>query len=240
MPKAAAPSPQEWATGRYGFHGFDLDELNQVVRDYAFIELHEAARRKRWPLPLRAGVKVLPWIVALLLGGPLIMAILFAGGESQDYSEAFLTGWACAGSAGGGFALLYFFLPWMVQPHRQWPRTPFAISIMLTVPLIATLVMIYRVDAEIYPRWPTVVPVWLCLALAIGVIVCCYRYYNKSKPPVVDLATLSADEIEVLTKSRHRALKVLRSRGVVAYKDFDVYDAAPLWRCQSACGRPQV
>ncbi|MER7558468.1 hypothetical protein ABTZ46_16110 [Nocardioides sp. NPDC126508] len=229
MPKAAAPSPTEWATGRYGFHGFDLDELNHVVRDYAFIELHESARRKRWPLPVRAGVKVLPWIVAILLGGPLLMAIVLAGGGSQDYSETYLIGLTCAGSAAGGSALLYFFLPWMLQPHRQWPRTPHAISIMLTVPLLATLVMIYRVDAQIYPRWPMVVPVWLCLTLTIGAIVCCYRYYDKSKPPVVDLATLSEDEIEVLTKCRHRALKVLRSRGVVAYKDFDAYDAAPLW-----------
>jgi hypothetical protein len=236
VPKAAALSPEEWATGRYGFQGFDLEELNQVVRDFAFIELHEASRRGRRPVAIRVGAKVLPWIVALLLGGPLIMTILFAGGESQGYSETFLIGWASAGSAMGGLALLYFFVPWMLQPHRQWPRTPFAISVLMAAPVIATLVMIYRVDAEIYPRLPMVVPVWMCLALVVAVIVCCYRFYNRTKPPVVDLDALSAEEIEVLKKSRHRALKVLRARSVVAYKDFDRYDAAPLWEGESACG----
>lgn len=43
MPKAVAPEPAEWATGRYGFQDFDLHELYQVVRDYAFIELHNAS-----------------------------------------------------------------------------------------------------------------------------------------------------------------------------------------------------
>lgn len=228
MPKAVAPEPGEWATGRYGFQGFDLHELNQIVRDYAFIELHDASRWKRLPLVLRGILKLMPWIAGPAIGAPLVAVIFLAGGASERYSEVSLVAWVSICSALGGLAVLNFFVPWILQPYRQWPRTPIAIAIMVAVQVVAMLIMIYRVDPAIYPRWPMVVPVWFCLALSVGAMLGSYRFYSRSKPPSVDLDTLSADELEALKRCRRRALKVLRSKSIVAYKDFDEFDGAPL------------
>jgi hypothetical protein len=228
VPKAAAPEPGEWAVARDSLTGFDLDELNQVVRDHAFITLHEAARRKRWPLVVRAGAKVLFGIGILAIGGPLLSVFAFMGAGSQDYSQSYLIVWACVGSALGCLAVLIFFVPWLMQPHRQWPRTMVAVSVMVAVPTVVLLVLSYTVVPEAHPRWPMVVPVWLCLALSIAAVFGGFRYYSRTKPPAVDLDTLSEEEIEVLRKSRRRALTTLRSRSVVSYQDFREFDEAPL------------
>lgn len=226
MPKAAAPSPGEWATVHDNFKSFDIDELNRVVRDYAFIELHAAARRQRWPLVVRVGASVPRWIGVLSIGGPLVSIGVFAGGGSEAYSQSFMIAWACIGSAIGCLAVLHFFVPWIMSRHRQWPRTMVGVSMLVAVQVAIVLVLIYRADVS--PRWPIAVPVWLCLALSIGAIVSAFRYYSRTKPPAVDIDTLTADEIEVLKKSRRLALTTLRSRNIVAYKDFDEFDKAPL------------
>lgn len=73
-----------------------------------------------------------------------------------------------------------------------------------------------------------VVPVWFCLALSVGAMLGSDRFYSRFKPPAVDLDNLFADELEAFKGCRRRALKVLRSKSIIAYKDFDEFDRAPL------------
>jgi hypothetical protein len=64
--------------------------------------------------------------------------------------------------------------------------------------------------------------------MAIGAVVGDFRWRTSVKPPTVDLDGLSPEQVDVLLASRRRALKILRSRSVVAYGDFDAFDSAPL------------
>ena len=120
-----------------------------------------------------------------------------------------------------------FFVPWALTPCRQWDRTLNGIAVMIIV--IATL----SLGAALIRRWEAVsnaalaVPFLLLTAFGVGVIVVHVRLRVTEKPPAVDVASLTPSDIEVLRKVRQRALKILRHRNIVAYKDFNGYDNAP-------------
>lgn len=224
MPKAAAIQPNEWATTHDNFTPFDIGALNRVVLDYAIVELTLANRwYRRTALGRTVAVFGVAFTVFSLCAAITLGLVMLTGGIDN---EALLpVAWAGAGLS--ACALLGFFVPWALTPYRQWDRTLSGIAVMIAA--VATL----SLGAALVRRWEAVsnaalaVPFVVLLAFAIGVMVVHARLRDAAKPPAVDVASLSPGDIEVLRKVRRRALKILRSRNVVAYKDFDGYDSAP-------------
>lgn len=232
MPEVAAPRPAEWANRRDRNKPFDLDELNHVVREHAYIDL-EAARRRRGNPAMRVGSVLMFWIAALGVCGPLIAAAIFvSGGGYRKFSEDFTPGFEVQciyiGSILGGVAVLYFLLPWLRSSHRQWSSALVATSVVVAVSTIILLVLIYTSDADIYPRIPMVLPAWITLALSIVAIVADYRLYSRTKPPQVVVEELDDEDIEVLRASRRQALRIFRTQGLVGYGEFTDLDKSPL------------
>lgn len=235
MPKAAAIQPMEWATIHPGLGTFDIGELNRVVLDYAYIELHMANRWSRrstlgrvWAAMLYCIITI-GLIAAVLMGlclitgvdGVALMPIVYAG-----------SGLGCAVVAG-------FFVPWALTPYRQWDRTLCGISVMMAVVAVVSIGSIYVRSFEAAPRWLLAAPCALLLIAAIGAVVGDFRFRTTEKPPTVDLRTLSAKEVDVLLAARRQALKRLRSRSIVAYSDFEKFDNTPLAEdCDNLAGRP--
>ncbi|RRR96425.1 hypothetical protein [Glycomyces terrestris] len=223
MPKAAAIQPNEWATVYDTFEPFEIGALNRVVLDYAHVEL---ALANRWYRRTALGKAVagLGFGFAIFsLCAAVALGILMLTGAVDN--EALLpVAWAGAGLS--ACAVLGFFVPWLLTPYRQWDRTLNGITVMIVV--IATL----SLGAALFRTWesaPNAVlaaPFLLLTAFAVGTIVVHVRFRVTEKPPTVDVASLSPSDIEVLRKVRRRALKILRSRNVVAYKDFAGYDAS--------------
>jgi hypothetical protein len=224
MPKAAAIQPNEWATIHDNFTPFDIGALNQVVLDYAHVELTLARRwYRRTALGRTVAVLGIAFTIFSLCAAVALGLIMLTGGIDD---EALLpVAWAGAGLS--ACAILGFFVPWALTPYRQWDRTLNGIAVMIIA--IATL----SLGAALIRRWEAAsnaalaVPFLLLTAFAVGVIVVHVRLRATEKPPAVDVASLSPSDIEVLRKVRQRALKVLRHRNVVAFKDFNEYDNAP-------------
>lgn len=233
MPKAAAIQPLEWAQIHSNFDKFRIEELNQVVANYAYIELAVAARKnRRWP-PLRILARIMPFLFIIGLIGPgCALGFFISGGGtrrfSEDFSPSFEIPCIYGGAILGCVAALYYLAPWLRTPYRQWDRTMGAIAGLLGIPAAILLGLIYNSDPDVYPRWPMVVPLWLLLALAIGMIVANHVLRCKTMPPSVNLRTLSREEMEVLLTVRRKALTKLRARNIVASKDFDAYDKSPM------------
>ncbi|MBC7277341.1 hypothetical protein [Nocardioides sp.] len=232
MPKAAAPRPAEWANRRDRHKPFDLGELNRVVRDHAYIDL-EAARRRRGNPLMRVGAALMFWVAALGTCGPLFAAGVFVSGGgyrkfSEDFSAGFEVQCIYIGSILASVAVLYFLLPWLRSSHRQWSGTLVAMSAAVAVTTVILLFLIYTSSAEIYPRIPMVIPVWITLALSITAIVADYRLHTTAKPPEVAMEDLSDDDIEVLRASRRQALRIFRTQGLVGYGEFTDLDKSPL------------
>lgn len=232
MPKAAAPKPAEWANRRDRHKPFDIDELNRVVRDHAYVDL-VMARQRRGSLLTRIGAPLMFWVAAIGTCGPLFAAAVFVSGGgyrklSEDFSAGFEVQCIYVGSVLGSVAVLYFLLPWLRSAHRQWSGTLAAMSIAVAVTTAILLVVIYTSSVEVYPRLPMAVPVWFTLALSIVAVVADYRLHSKSKPPEVDVENLSDEDIEVLRASRRQALRVFRTQGLVGYGEFEDLDARPL------------
>jgi hypothetical protein len=223
MPKAAAIQPNEWATIHDNFTPFDLGALNRVVLDYAHVELTLARRwYRRTALGKTVAVLGFAFTIFSLCAAVALGIVMLTGGIDN---EALLpVAWVGAGLA--ACAILGFFVPWALTTYRQWDRTLNGIAVMILV--IATL----SLGAALIRRWAAVsnaalaVPFLLLTAFAVGVIVVHVRLRATEKPPAVDVASLSPGDIEVLRKVRQRALRILRSRNVVAYKDFNGYDNA--------------
>ena len=223
MPKAAAIQPNEWATTHDNFTSFDIGALNRVVLDYALVELTLANRwHRRTALGKTVAVAGRGFTIICLLVAVGLGIVMLTGGLDN---EALLpVAWVGAGLS--CCALLGFFLPWVLTPYRQWDRTLSGIAVMIVVVAAASL------GAALIRRWSHVsnpalaVPFVVLLAFAIGVMVAHARLRLTEKPPAVDIASLSPGDIEILRKVRRRALVILRSRNVVAYKDFNEYDNA--------------
>lgn len=223
MPKAAALQPNEWATIHDNFTPFEIGALNRVVLDYAQVELILANRWYR-RTALGKAIAVLGVAVTIfsLCAAVALGLVMLTGGLDN---EALLpVAWVGAGLS--ACAVLGFFVPWALTPHRQWDRTLHGIAVMVVV--IATL----SLGAALIRRWDSVstatlaVPFVVLIAFAVGIIVVHVRLRATEKPPAVDVASLSASDLEVLRKVRRRALKILRHRNVVAHKDFNRYDNA--------------
>ncbi|GAA2263071.1 hypothetical protein GCM10009853_015260 [Glycomyces scopariae] len=223
MPKAAAIQPNEWATIHDNFTPFDIGALNRVVLDYAHVELTLA---RRWYRRTALGKTVagLGYTLTIIsLCAAVALGIFMLTGAIDN--EALLpVAWAGAGLS--ACAVLGFFVPWLLTPHRQWNRTLHGIAVMILV--IATL----SLGAALFRTWESAsnavlaVPFLLLIAFTVAVIVVHVRLRATEKPPAVDVASLTPDDIEILRKVRQRALRILRSRNVVAYKDFNEYDSA--------------
>lgn len=224
MPKAAAIQPNEWATIHANFTSFDIGALNRVVLDYAFVELTLAKRwYRRTALGKAIAVFGLVFTVVCLMAAVGLGFVMVTGGLDTEALVPVV--WVGAGLS--CCALLGFFVPWVLTPYRQWDRTLHGIAVMIAVVAAASL------GAALIRRWDyasnasLAVPFVLLLAFAIGVMVVHARLRATEKPPAVDVGSLSPKDIEILRKVRRRALVILRSRNVVAYKDFDGYDNAP-------------
>jgi cation transport ATPase len=225
MPKAAAIQPLEWATVHDNFEGFDLAELNRVVIDYAYIELHRAGRwSRRSPLG-RVCAALLYCLMTVGLIAAVGLGILLIAGVTEGEFPVFAT---YIGAGLGCVVVAGFFVPWALTPYRQWDRTLCGISVMMAVVAVVSLGSIAARSFEAAPRWLLAAPCVLLLLVAIGAIVGNYRLRTTSKPPAVDIATLSPEEVEVLRAARRGALKRLRARNIVPYRDFAKFDAAPL------------
>ncbi|GAA2136578.1 hypothetical protein GALLR39Z86_39330 [Glycomyces algeriensis] len=192
--------------------------------DYAHVELTLA---KRWYRRTALGKTVaglgFAFTIFSLCAAVALGLIMLTGGIDN---EALLpVAWIGAGLS--ACAILGFFVPWALTPYRQWDRTLNGIAVMVLV--IATLAL----GAALVRRWEAAsnavlaVPFLLLAAFAVGVIVAHVRLRVTEKPPAVDVASLTPSDIEVLRKVRRRTLKILRSRNIVAYKDFHGYDDAP-------------
>ncbi|MFC3490966.1 hypothetical protein [Glycomyces rhizosphaerae] len=225
MPKAAAIQPNEWATIQDSLTPFAIGALNRVVLDYAHVELTLARRwYRRTALGKTVAVLGFSFTIFSLCAAVALGLIMLTGGIDN---EALLpVAWVGAGLS--ACAILGFFVPWALTPYRQWDRSLNGIAVMIIV--IATL----SLGAALIRRWEVVsnaelaVPFILLIAFTVGVIVVHVRLRVTEKPPAVDdVASLSPSDIEVLRKVRQRALKILRHRNVVAYKDFNGYDNAP-------------
>lgn len=233
MPKPAAPEPRAWAATYTRLGEVDISELNQIVRDYAYIELQVADRKARRSPIGKVAARAMHVLAILGICGPLIAAgIFFSGGGTRKLSEDFSAGFEIPfiyfGSVLGCVAILYFFVPWIRTSHRQWDRGVLGVGVFLAGSAAALLCLIYLSDSEVYPRWPLVVPVWLLLVLAIGSIVGLFMFKYDTKPPAVDLDQLTPEETAALMECRRKALVSLRSRSKVSYADFDAFNGAPL------------
>ena len=224
MPKAAAVQPNEWATTHDSFTPFEIGALNRVVLDYAQVELTLANRwYRRTALGRILAVTGFSCTIICLMVAVGLGFLMLAGGIEDEALPTVVR----AGAGLSGCALLGFFVPWLLTPYRQWDRTLNGIAVMVIV--IATL----SLGAALVRRWEfasnavLAVPFVLLLACVIAVIVLHVRLRVAEKPPAVDVASLSPSDIEILRKVRQRALKILRHRNVVAYKDFNGYDNAP-------------
>ncbi|GIG70533.1 hypothetical protein [Phytomonospora endophytica] len=224
MPRAAAIQPNEWATTHKNFASFDIGALNGVVLDYALVELTLANRwYRRTALGKSVTVAGYSFTVISLIASVGLGIFMLTG--AVDNEALFPVVWVGVGLSCG--ALLGFFVPWVLTPYRQWDRTLHGIAVMTIV--IAAL----SLGAALIRRWDyasntvLAVPFVLLLAFAIGVMIAHVRLRSTEKPPVVNVASLSPRDIEILRKARRRALVILRSRNVVSYKDFNGYDNAP-------------
>lgn len=224
MPKAAAIQPNEWATIHDNFTPFEIAALNRVVLDYAHVELALGRRwYRRTGLGRTVAVTGFAFTIFSLCAAVALGLVMLTG--ALDNEALLPVAWVGAGLS--ACAVLGFFVPWLLTPYRQWDRTLNGIAVMVIV--IATL----SLGAALVRRWEyasnaaVAVPFMLLLACAIAVIVVHVRLRVAEKPPAVDVASLSPSDIEILRKVRQRALKILRHRNVVAYKDFNAYDNAP-------------
>lgn len=224
MPKAAAIQPNEWATIHKNFSSFDFGALNRVVLDYAIVELTLARRwYRRTALGKTVAVLGFSFTIICLLVAVGLGIFMIAGGIADEALPVVVwvgVGLSCC-------ALLGFFVPWLLTPYRQWDRTLHGIAVMIGVIAVVSL------GSALFRQWDhastvtLAVPFALLLAFAIGVMIAHARLRITEKPPAVDLGSLSPEDIEILRKVRRRALVILRSRNVVAYKDFKGYDEAP-------------
>ncbi|MEU6246539.1 hypothetical protein [Glycomyces sp. NPDC047010] len=224
MPKAAAIQPNEWATTHPNFEGFDIESLNRVVTDYAYVELTLA---KRWYRRTGLGracavIGRIFTVLGLMAGVALALAML-----SIPDAEVLLP-IAYIGSALTCVAVLGFLVPWALTPYRQWDRTLCGISVMMMAAAVLSLGSVLFKDIPDKPLWTLLAPLIVLLLLTIGAIVADVRFRTTGKPPAVDLDSLSPDELDVLLKVRHRALRILRTRNIVAYADFRQFDESPL------------
>lgn len=238
MPKAAAPSPGNWATVYPNFTGFDIDDLNRVVLDYAPIELEAAARVARRPVWIRLVSKVMPWVAILGLGGPLIALVAgFAGTSARrssgDYSPGFEIPYIYIGCVWGAVSVLYIFGRWVQSRYRQWDRSLFGFTMLMLVPTVLLLGLLHLSETAASPRALALIAPWVLLGLLVGVICAEFRLYSKEKPPAVDPDDLSAEELDVLLKMRRLALTTLRGRSVISYQECDEFDRSPLRAARS-------
>jgi hypothetical protein len=224
MPKPSAPSPMDWAAVQMAGTGFDINELNRVVRDYAYIELELAARDRRRTPAQRLISKLMTWvaIVGLIVLGVAVAALV--GGRASGGVIAFLYV-ACIL---GAFSVLYFYLQWRAMPYRQADRTVSAFGIMATIFAVGLIIAILTANMDNSLWWLMMIPAVALVAVSVGTIVGHHRFRSETKPPAVDLDQLSPENEQVLLESRHRALLRLRARRVVSYPDFEAYDQAPL------------
>lgn len=233
MPKAAAPDPRAWAATYTRLGDVDISELNQIVRDYAYIELQVSGRKARRSFIGKFAAVVMHVLAIAGICGPGVAAGIFAsGGGARKLSEDFSPGLEVPviylGSVLGCVAILYFFVPWIRTSHRQWDRGVLGVGVFLAVSAVVLLALIYASDPDVYPRLPLTAPVWLLLVMAIGSIAALFRFKYDTKPPVVDIDKLTAEETALLMECRRKALVSLRSRSKVSYADFDAYNSAPL------------
>jgi hypothetical protein len=234
MLKAAAPDPRAWAATYTGLGKVDISEVNQVVRDYAYIELQASARKARRSIVGRIAARVMHVLAIAGICGPGIAAGVFASGgrvpeTSEDLSLGFELSCIYLGSILGCVAILDFLVPWLRTSHRQWDRGILGVGVFLAGSAVVLLALIYSTDSGPYPRWMLIVPVWFLLVMALGSIVALFIFKYDSKPPAVDLDNLTAEETEVLMECRRKALVSLRSRSKVSYSDVDEYSSAALW-----------
>ncbi|MFB9658437.1 hypothetical protein ACFQS3_19555 [Glycomyces mayteni] len=224
MPKAAAIQPNEWATIHPNFEGFDIGSLNRVVTDYAHVELTLAKRwYRRTALGRACAVIGRIFTVIGLMAGVTLALVMLTGIDAEALLPI-----AYIGSGLACVAVLGFLVPWALTPYRQWDRTLCGISVMMMVCAVLALgAVIVRGTADI-PLWTVIVPIIVLILVTIGAIVADVRLRTTGKPPAVDLGSLSPNELEVLLKVRHRALRILRSRNIVAYADFRGFDESPL------------
>lgn len=233
MPKAAAPDPRAWAATYTRLGEVDISELNQVVLDYAYIELQVSGRKARRSAIGRIAARMMHVLAIVGICGPGIAAGIFASGGgarklSEDFSPGFEVPCIYLGSVLGCVAILYFFVPWIRTSHRQWDRGVLGVGVFLTGSAVVLLALIYASDSGVYPRWPLTLPVWVLLLMALGSVVALFMFKYDTKPPAVDFDNLTAEETELLLECRRKALVSLRSRSKVSYSDFDTYNSAPL------------
>jgi len=225
MPKAAAIQPNEWATTHDNFEPFDIGELNRVVLDYAFIELTMAKRWSRRSALGRACAVIGGCFTVLGLMAAVALALFMLTGAINNEALPPVL-WAGVGLSCIG--VLGFFVPWALTPYRQWDRTLCGVSVMVAVLALLSLGAALFRTFEAAAPWELAVPCLLLLGVTIGAIVADFRFRTTAKPPPVDLKSLSPEEVKVLLAARHRALRILRSRGVVPYVGFGKLNETPL------------
>jgi hypothetical protein len=233
MPKPAAPDPRAWAATYTRLGDVEISELNQIVRDYAYIELQVSRRKASRSLIGKVAAGAMHVLAIVGICGPLIAAGIFVSGGgtrklSEDFSPGFEIPCIYLGSVLGCVAILYFFVPWIRTSHRQWDRGVLGVGVFLAGSAVVLIALLYMSDSDTYPRWPLVGPVWLLLVMAIGSIVGLFIFKYDTKPPLVNLDELTPEETAALVECRRKALVSLRSRSKVSYADFDSYNSAPL------------
>lgn len=223
MPKAAAVQPKEWATIHDNFVPFDIGALNRVVLDYAHVDLALANRwYRRTALGKTLAALGFAFTIASLCASVALGLIMLTG--AIDDAALLPVAWAGAGIS--ACAVLGFFVPWALTPYRQWDRTLNGVAVMITAIATLSLGSALVREREEVANTALAVPFILLAAFTVGIVAVHARLRVTEKPPAVDVASLSPSDIEVLRKVRQRALKILRHRNVVAYKDFNRYDNA--------------
>ncbi|MEV6964822.1 hypothetical protein AB0M47_06855 [Hamadaea sp. NPDC051192] len=217
----------EWATILDPLAKFEPDELNQVVRESASIELARCERHERrsWFGKFLVAASYVVMICGLIVSGIVLLVVLRV--RPEDF-KAGLQIFCAAGFLAGCLTVLHWWVDWLTTPHRQWSRTLLGIAAMEGACAAGSLAALYSRLPQLSDRWLLVIPIWLLLLLAIASVPLVFRFTHYEKPPAVDLESLTPKQVEFLIAYRRKALKVLRSRSIVSYPLFDELDQSPL------------
>ncbi|MBC7278227.1 hypothetical protein [Nocardioides sp.] len=203
---------------------FNIDQLNRVVIDYAYIELEALKRRNRRPSMLRMLSPIMYWIAIAGVLAPFLSVAAIVGSDDPTIE---LVG-AFAGGALGCASILYFYVPWSQSEYRQWDPTASTLSVLTGVFSAVALALTFAGVPDADQPAILAAPVGVLLVVVIGTLVARYRGYSTEMPPRINVRDLSSDEMAVLLKSRRQGLVRLRGRGIITHAEFETFDEIPL------------
>lgn len=231
MPKVK--SPNVWAYQFRRTDEFRVADLNEVVSAYGKQLLIQGDRRSKQSSLGRLGYMASIVIVMIGLVAPGVgIGFFISGGGGRRFSQDFTPGVEVpvlfVGFWLGVLALLLMFINWVREPYRQFYPNLIMLPGFLAVCGAAMLVLLYRSDADVYQRWPLSIPMWVLLFGATLFILSVPFLRAQEQPAPLDLKSLDADQVAVLSEARREALEILRKREIIDSQEFEFADSSSL------------